>query len=146
MEATVAWWMWMILGLILLALEVMTPGGFFIAFFGVAALVIGALDLVGLAMPFGIQCLLFAALSVVSIVLFRKPLLERFEHRMPHGKVDSLVGETAMAMSEIAAGAFGKAELRGTSWNAHNIGEESIARAGRCRVIKVEGLTLHVRA
>ena len=28
------WWLWILLGLVLLGLELSTPGGFFIAFFG----------------------------------------------------------------------------------------------------------------
>ena len=37
------WWAWFILGAVLLALELMTPGGFFLLFFGAAAIVVGTL-------------------------------------------------------------------------------------------------------
>jgi membrane protein implicated in regulation of membrane protease activity len=146
MEGTaVAWWMWMIFGLALLVFELMTPGGFFVFFFGVAALLIGFLDLIGLHMPLALQGILFAAASVVSILVFRKPLMERFHYKMPKGKVDSMVGETAKAMDTIPSGGYGKAELRGTAWSVQNIGDITIPQAGRCKVEKVEGLTLLVR-
>jgi len=142
---TISWWMWMILGLVLLVFELMTPGGFFIFFFGVAALLVGFLDLLGLHMPLALQGLLFSAAAVVSILAFRKPLMERFHYKMPKGKVDSMIGETAKAMDEIPLGGFGKVELRGTAWSVQNVGDSAIPRDGRCQVDKVEGLTLHVR-
>ena len=35
------WWYWMLVGLVLLGAEMVTPGGFYILFFGLAALVVG---------------------------------------------------------------------------------------------------------
>jgi inner membrane protein len=40
----------------------------------------------------------------------------------------------------------GKAEMRGTSWNTRNVSDQTIARGQRCRVERVEGLTIFVRA
>jgi membrane protein implicated in regulation of membrane protease activity len=61
-------------------------------------------------------------------------------------EVDTLVGETAVIIEEIPSRGVGKAEMRGTSWSAHNISEQSLARGQRCRVERVEGLTIYVRA
>ena len=41
------WWLWEVLGLALAAIELATPGGFFVIFFGISAIVIGALVLAG---------------------------------------------------------------------------------------------------
>jgi inner membrane protein len=41
------WWMWIVLGVALAAVELLTPGGLFIIFFGVSALVVGVLALFG---------------------------------------------------------------------------------------------------
>lgn len=143
---SMTWWVWLVLGLALLVLEFASPGGFFLVFFGAGAVVMGLLSLLGLELSFVWAGVLFVAISVIALLLFRKPLLARFQHGMPKGKVDSMVGETAKALEEIPAGAIGTAELRGSSWTAHNIGDAAIARSSRCRVEKVEGLTLHVRA
>src|SRR5262245_20331934 len=120
---TVAWWMWLIAGIALLGIEMLTPGGFFTLFFGAGALVVGLLGLMGWQPSVPVQGLVFLALSIASLLLFRKPLLERFQRSIPKGKVDSLVGETAVAMEEIPAGGMGKAELRGASWSARNLGD-----------------------
>jgi len=142
----ISWWMWLLLGVVLAAFEILTPGGVFIIFFGVGAAVVGLLDLVGVSMGFPVQGLVFVAISIVSLMLFRQPLLKRLNLNQPHGKVDDMVGETAQALEEIAADAIGKAELRGASWNVHNVGDTPIPRSARCRVERIDGLTLQVRA
>lgn len=142
---SISWWAWLVAGLVFFILEAMTPGGLFLLFFGVGAVVIGLLDLSGIHLSFVVQGLIFVAFSVISVLLFREPLLLRFQSHMPKGKVDSLVGETAKALHDIPAKGMGTAELRGASWTAHNLGEAAIPQSGRCRVERVEGLTLHVR-
>jgi membrane protein implicated in regulation of membrane protease activity len=141
-----AWWVWILVGLGLLLLEILTPGGFYILFFGFGALVVGLLASVDLAGPAWAQWLLFSAASVAGLLVFRKPLLQRFRSATPDREVDSLVGETAAALGAIASEAVGQVELRGTVWNARNVGEAAIAAGQRCRVRRVEGLTLWVRA
>ena len=138
------WWAWMLLGLALLIGEMVTPG-LFLLFFGVGALLVGLLDLAGIGGPPWMQWLLFSAISIVSMLLLRRPLLQRFKLRGAE-EVDRLENEYAVAMEEIANNAMGKAELRGSPWNAKNVGTAAIPRGQRCRVERVEGLVLHVRA
>jgi hypothetical protein len=141
------WWLWVLLGLGLLGLEILTPGGFFVLFFGCGALAVGALVGAGLLQAAWAQWLTFSLLSVVSLLLFRGPLLRRIKEQggLPP-EVDSLVGETAVVMEEIQGGAIGKVELRGAAWSARNLEPSPLARGRRCRVEKVEGLMLSVRA
>ena len=141
------WWLWIVLGLILLGLELSTPGGFFIAFFGAGALVVGLLTWSGLVGPVWLQCLLFSILSVVFLIFFRRPLLEWMKRREPpQPAVDAIVGETATLTEDLAEGGVGKAELRGTSWSVRSREGRALPRGQRCRVEQVEGLTLWVRA
>ncbi len=139
------WWQWAVLGLLLAAAEILTPGGFFVIFFGVAALVIAALAAVGLAGALWLQILLFSVFSVILLLLFRNPLLRWMAKRVPaRPEVDSLVGESAVASRTIAPGAMGQAELRGTVWGARNASPAAIAAGGRCRVVRVEGLVIWI--
>jgi membrane protein implicated in regulation of membrane protease activity len=139
------WWMWFLFGLVLLLAEFATPGAFYQFFFGVGALAVALIELVGLELPLWGQLLLFLVLSIGSLLALRRPLRFRFEAGVPDKEVDSLVGETATALEEIAADAIGKAELRGSSWRARNIGVSVIAPSQRVRVERVEGLILQVR-
>lgn len=142
----VTWWLWMLLGIALLAAEILTPGGFYIIFFGAAALCVGILKLLGFIDGLAGEGLLFGGLAVAGVAFFRKPLLDRFRHlSTPEKEVDSLTSEVAVALAEIPARALGKVELRGAVWSAQNVGEVMIPKAARCRVESVDGLTLNVR-
>jgi membrane protein implicated in regulation of membrane protease activity len=136
------WWHWLLLGLVLVALELAASGGFYVIFFGVAALAIGALHLFDLAGPMWWQALLFSVLSVASLLLFRGPVLHWMQLDTPGADVDSLVGETAIPIGDIAPGSVGKAELRGTVWSARNTSGAAIVQGQRCRVVRVDRLMI----
>jgi inner membrane protein len=138
-------WHWMVLGLFLAALELVTPGSFFIVFFGVAALLVGLLDLWGLAGPIWLQWLIFAILSVISLLVFRNPLLRLVRADQPNASlVDALITETAHALEDISPDEFGRVELRGSAWSAKNVATQKILKGQRCTVQRVDGLKLYV--
>ncbi len=141
------WWYWMLLGLALLGAETMTPGGFYILFFGLSALLVGTLAGLGLVETDWLQWLLFSAIAVGSLLIFRGPLLASLK-RSPaeDGPVDSMIGETAVPLEPLAVGGTGKAELRGTTWTAKNVGPTPLSKGQRGKVTRVDGLTLWVAA
>lgn len=144
-SVTLAWWTWLIAGFVLMFAELVLPTGFFLFFFGVGGVLTALLAALGVLSTFVGQGLAFIGISLCCVVVLRKPLLAKFHIRNPTHSVDSLVGETAHALEPIAPQAFGKVELRGASWSALNTGSELIAADVRCRVEKVQGLTLHVK-
>jgi len=138
------WWIWVLIGFALLALEFSTTT-MHIGFFAVGAFVTGILVALGLDMPLWAQILIFTSVSVVAF-FFLRPILVRKLKLDQKKVVDTLVGETAMTMEEIPVQGLGRAEMRGTTWSARNIGETALARGQRCVVADVEGLVIHVRA
>lgn len=139
------WWIWLLVGLLLFLVELVTLGGFYIIFFGVGALVVGILAGLQFAGPTWFQFILFSIVSVASLWLFREKLLQLTKARAAE-PVDNLVGETAVLLEDISAHGIGKAEMRGTSWSTRNLGDQPLARGQRCKVERIEGLTLFVRA
>jgi membrane protein implicated in regulation of membrane protease activity len=124
---------------------VQTFNSFYLMFFGAGALLVGLLDAVGLVEADWLQWLLFSVLSIGTLVLLRRPIMMRLA---PTGidRVDNLVGETAFATEDIPSGGVGKAEMRGTVWSARNDGPTPLRKDTRCRVERVDGLMLWVRA
>ena len=139
------WWIWILLGLLLLLAELVTPGGFYILFFGIGAVIVGILVALEISGPTWVQFLLFSIVSLLSLWLFREKLLELTRAPSPD-RVDTLVGETAVALEDISINGIGKAEMRGTPWNTRNLSDRPLVRGERCKVEKVEGLTIFVRA
>ncbi len=144
-ETLMDWWIWILFGLLLLLVELVTPGGFYILFFGIGAVIVGILVAFESAGPAWFQFILFSLVSVLSLWLFREKLLALT--RAPStDRVDTLVGETAVVLEDISINGVGKAEMRGTPWNTRNIGGSPLARGERCKVERIEGLTIFVRA
>lgn len=135
------WWIWAVAGLAFILSEIATAG-FFMMFFGVGALASAATSFFVPTAPFSTQVLVFSLVSVVSLAFFRKPLMRTFDLDKAAPSRDEIVRETALPMEDIAPGQTGKAELRGTTWNARNHGKAVLTKGQRCRVTKVDGLTL----
>ena len=141
---TILWWHWLVLGLLFMLGELVTPGGFYIIFFGIGAILVGLLTRIDLAGPSSMQLLLFSVLSVGMLVIFRSRLLKWMQLDPQLPAVDALVGEVAVASGHLEPGAIGKVELRGSSWSARNVSGAAVGPGGRCRVLRVEGLMLDV--
>lgn len=140
------WWYWLLLGLLLIGLEMASAGGFYVIFFGAAAVIVAPLVALGIAGPAWMQWLLFSVLSVVSLLLFRNPVMRRMNLNVGAADIDTLAGEAGSALTDIAAGATGHVELRGATWTARNAGPTPLSKGDRCVVVKAERLTLLVRA
>lgn len=139
------WWLWVLLGLGLLGLELLLPSSFYLMFFGVAAVLVGLLAAVGIAASLGAQLLQFTLLALVCLFGLRRLLLTYLRPSRSARHVDALVGETALALDDVPVNGLGRAELRGSTWSVRNVGDGAVARGQRCLVERVDGLTLWVR-
>lgn len=138
------WWIWVLVGLALLAVEFASTT-MHLGLFAVGAFVVAILVGAGVDLPLWGQLVIFTGVSIFSL-LFIRPILVR-KLKLDHKpKVDSLIGEQALALSDIGIAELGRAEMRGSTWSARNIGETALLRGQRCVVAHVEGLVLHVRA
>jgi membrane protein implicated in regulation of membrane protease activity len=138
-----SWWLWVLLGLALLAIELATPGGLFALFFGIGALAVAPLAAAGVDAVW--QWLAFSGLSVALLAALRRWLLERLVPP-PRPAVDGIVGEEALLLVDVPAGGEGKAELRGVPWSARAVDGAPLRAGQRARVDRIDGLTLYLRA
>ena len=141
---TVEWWHWMALGLVLVVLELAAPGGFFVIFFGVAALVVGSLVFFELGGPLWVQLFAFSVLSAAFLLLFRNPIMRRMKFDRGTDDLDNLTGDPATAIEKLTPGGAGRVELRGSIWSARNGGQALIPRGARVRVVAVDRFTVVV--
>jgi len=138
-----SWWIWVLVAFFLLTIEFFSTT-MHIGFFAVGAFFVAMLVGAGVHIPLWGQLLTFAVTSIVALV-FVRPFIVRKLGMNRNPIVDTMVGEEAVASAEIAVGALGKAELRGSTWNARNVGETTITTGQRCTVESVDGLVLQVR-
>ncbi len=140
------WWGWIIVGVVLLGAEMLAiDSEFYLAVLGGAALLTGAADGLGLPGPLFVEWALFGALSVVLLLGVRRQLYGWARGR-PAPRFSAVVGELAEASERIEPGALGQATLRGSTWTARNVGASALAAGQRARVVRVDNLTIELRA
>jgi membrane protein implicated in regulation of membrane protease activity len=140
------WWQWMVLGAILLGAEMFAiDAQFYLVFLGVSAALVGLAGLFGISMDLWVQWTVFAVLSLIFMFTFRRQLYMKIRGNV-EGFKDSLAGVTVRVAEDLAAGAESRLQYRGTDWTARNVGSTSIPGGSRARVVKAEGLTLHIEA
>jgi membrane protein implicated in regulation of membrane protease activity len=137
------WWMWLAAGLVLVAAELLTPGGFVLLFFGFGALTVGALTLIGSVSGAAMQFLLFSVLSVGSLALLRRRIQSRLQTPQS-AMVDSLIGDLARPLERMAPGVVGRVEVRGSTWSARNTSNITLDPGQRARVVAVDQIMLSV--
>jgi len=131
----------LILGLILLGVEVLTPGAFFFLFFGLGGILTALLAVLGLANEVWTQGLWFTAMSMASLVVFRSQLKKRIE-KSPTKGFSELSNEVAKLQTTLEPGGTAKAEFRGTVWTAKSKSTQTLLSGHSYRVESIEGLTL----
>src|SRR5512142_519166 len=138
------WWIWVLAAFLLLTVEFFSTTAH-IGFFAVGAFIVAILVGAGVSIPLWSQLLIFAISSVVLLVFVRPIVVRKLGlNKVP--VVDTLIGMRATALEEMGPAASGRAELRGSTWSARNVGPTPLARGQECIVDKVDGLTLYVKS
>ncbi|MCW8844465.1 MAG: NfeD family protein [Gammaproteobacteria bacterium] len=138
------WWGWIIFGAILFGSELMiVDAAFYLVFIGIAALITGLVGLLGIGLEPWFQWILFAVLSLSSMVLFRERLYKKI--RLGNQEYASgPAGEIIRLQVDLPPGESGRLNYRGTTWTVLNNGSELIEKDKDVRIDKVSGLTLIV--
>jgi len=140
------WWQWMVVGAVLLGAELFAiDAQFYLVFIGVSAALVGLAGLLGIEMVLWVQWAVFGALSLLSMFTFRRQLYAGIRGNVA-GFRDSLAGETVNVDGDLAVGSETRLEYRGTDWTVRNSGSTLISGGSRAKVVKVDGLTLHIEA
>jgi membrane protein implicated in regulation of membrane protease activity len=139
------WWAWIVVGAILFGSELaFVDAQFYLVFLGTAAFLVGLLGLAGISLPEWLQWLLFAALSIGSLVLFRKQLYDSLRKNVEH-MASGPAGENVTVPVDLPMGESCRVEFRGSTWTAQNVGDRDIAANAQARIVNVDGLTLQIR-
>lgn len=138
------WWIWVLAAFLLLTIEFFSTTAH-IGFFAVGAFIVAILVGAGLSLPLWSQLLIFAISSVV-LLIFVRPIVVRKLGLNKVPVVDTLVGMRGTALDDMDVSAGGKAELRGSTWSARNVGPAPLKKGQQFVVDHIEGLTLFVKS
>ncbi|MBT9152840.1 MAG: hypothetical protein DDT35_01066 [Firmicutes bacterium] len=138
-----AWLTWVIIGLLLVGLEIVTPS-FFIIFFGIGALAAGAIAALGLNLPW--QLFAFLVVTLIGLFGLRKFVQKGLAGPATKTNYNSLVGKTGLVTTAIAAETgLGRVTLSGEDWAALAETNAAIEVGAKVTVVSVSGVRLIVR-
>jgi hypothetical protein len=137
-------WSWIVAGLILLALELVMPGGVLV-WLGAAAVVTGIVALFQLA-SLSMQWVLFGVLGIAGVAawlgLVRRRKIDESDRPLLNLRAAQLVGRNAELTEAISSG-FGRARIGDSTWR---VSGPDLPKGTRVRVTGYEGTVLTVEA
>ncbi|OAA30133.1 membrane protease regulatory membrane protein [Kosmotoga arenicorallina S304] len=135
---------WMIFGVVLLVVEILTPTFFFL-WFSIAAFLSGILAMFGLNL--GWQVSVFAV-SSTFLVIFTRPIAKKLMGESSRKVyVDELKKSVARVVQDIDADkGTGIVKISGESWRAVSVDPKKVIKKGEeVLVERIEGTTVYVK-
>lgn len=140
----IIYWHWLILAVALIILEILMPGAYFL-WMGISAAAVGAGMFIFPEMPLLTQILIFAVLSVITVVIYKahrrqnpvvtdEPALNR--------RGEQYIGRTVILTEAIVNG-VGKTKVDDSTWK---VSGENMQAGESVRVVAVDGSTFKVES
>ncbi len=137
------WYIWLILFLVFLGLEMITTGIFFFLCFSTGAMFAMVFSLLGAT--FQTELIIFCAVTLGSLMLIR-PLFKMYiAKKKIETNVDSLIGAPAIVIEKIKKNGKGKIKVAGEIWLAVSKDKEDIDFGEDVVIEAVAGTKLVVR-
>ena len=137
------WWHWIVLGVVLAAIETFVPGGVAM-WFALSAGIVG-LSLLVFPMPWQWQWVLFAVLGIVTLLLFRKHFLRHptvSDQPQLNQRAQQYIGQILILIEPIEEG-YGKVRVGDGVWKV--VGPE-LPSGSKVKVVSADGTILKVEA
>ncbi len=137
-------WVWLILGLAMLALELVVPFTFFL-WLGVSALTTAATTYLVPLMNWQSQCLIFSVLSVLGVWLSRRYLVkQQTQSDLPYlnQRAHQYIGRVFTLTAPIENG-YGKISVDDSRWQVKG---PAFPKGAKVKVVGCEGVVLIVDA
>jgi membrane protein implicated in regulation of membrane protease activity len=134
------WWIWLILAIILVIVEILTTPEFHALYFAIGCIVAGAVDFIGFGLL--VQILFFAISITVLLFVFHKiakKTLYRSNEEI-ETNIHALKGKKGIVTEKIDALHFtGRVKIGGESWKAQPYDEGTIQEGSTVQVVDIEG-------
>ncbi len=138
------WILWLVLFLVLAAIESLTLDLFFLM---LSAGSLAALIATFLGAPFVLQVVVFCVVALLMIAVVRPIALKHLKKgpREQRNNIERLIGETAMTLEPVT-GNSGLVKLGGDTWSAKTADGSSVEAGQRVSVSRIDGATAVVHA
>ena len=142
MGVAFVFWYWWVAAVVLIGVEMLSPGFFFL-WMGLSAFITGLLLFVIPVMSFELQLFIFAVLSMVSAILWRNYMNkhpDETDHPYLNQRGAQYVGRTFILIEAIENGR-GKIKVDDSRWRVEG---DDCPVGSTVKVVAVDGMTLKV--
>jgi len=143
---TLTFWHWMVLGAVLIVVELLAPGIWFL-WLGIGAMATGLVVLILADLTWQVQTVIFSAFSVVSIIAGRiimRQASQSEDHPMLNRRIDQYVGKIFVLEGDTRLG-YGDVRIGDSVWRVQ-LTDPSLQLSAGAKVIVtgIDGATLKV--
>lgn len=135
-------WIWLIIFIVLIAIEAFTFSLTTI-WFALGALVMILISL--LKLPFSVQLLVWLILSSILLYFTRPYALSKLKVGRVKTNVDSLVGKSAIVVKTITKHEKGEIKINGVIWGAQTENNDELKNGSECEIVEIQGATALVK-
>lgn len=135
-----ATYIWAIIGIVLIVIEIFTST-FFLLFFGISALIVAVLRLFGIN-HLASEIIVFAVMGTAGTLIFRKKIMESFRST---STVSQDKEAKIVLTSDVLAGGTASIMYQGTTWTAVNESTRDLKKGETIFIDRVDGVKLIVR-
>ncbi|MCG8324677.1 MAG: NfeD family protein [Thiotrichales bacterium] len=140
----ILFWHWFIAAVILIAVEMMIPAAYML-WMGVAAIVVGILMYFIPGMPWLVQVIIFAVVSVVSVIMYKNYMKKNkpaTDTPNLNRRSEQYVGRT-FTLAEPIVNGVGKVRIGDSMWKVRG---DDMEAGKNVKVVDADGVILHVEA
>ena len=136
-------WIWLIVALVTLALEVATPAALISIWFSIGALFAYVAALLNLGLL--VEILVFIIMSVVSFLGVRPFVLKYLTHKPVGTNADRFIGVQTRIVDEVLSDKWGSITLEGIRWSVREVKYGVLEKGTLVEVVALEGAKLVVK-
>ena len=138
-------WIWLVLGIFLIILELLTPSGFFLFILGLSGVTVGAFVAGGVFSGWMVEVSVFCVVAVVFWIAMGKRLAGFFLQARPLEHQGQIVGSVVKISNDIPVSGTGTGTLWGTQWQLENVDKTVLAAGSEAVVVASQGIKLQVK-
>jgi membrane protein implicated in regulation of membrane protease activity len=136
-------WLWILVALITLGIEIATVGSLISIWFTIGALAAYVGQLIGLNFEF--QILLFILGSLVSFALVRPLAAKYLSAKQQATNADRYIGRVFTVVEAISEEQWGAIKIQGVRWSCREVKGKPVAVGESVEVVALEGAKLVVK-
>ena len=141
-----AWWLWIVLGIIVISIEMFVASEFFLFLIGAAGvatgIIVGICSALGMDIAYSTGFFIFAVNSILLILFARGPLKRFFAVK---GQKQFSTGTVTITEADIAPNTLGKGNMRGANCQVRNLTDSPLIVGKSYNVSAYDGIILIIK-